>query len=431
MAHPPQTPVGADASATDPTTIGSLGAREMVVLMAMLMALNALAIDTMLPALPAMAADLRAASANAQQFVVSAYLLGVGLGSIVHGPLADRFGRRRVLLCALVAYVVAAVGSATAQDFNQLLAWRLVHGMIGAALGVVVVAVIRDLFSGDAMARRMSLIFLIFMVVPILAPSLGAAILTVAPWRAIYGVLAVLGAVMAVWAFLRLPETLEPGMEQRLEPAVLLSNWRSVILNRSATSYMFASAVVQGALYGYLNSAQQIIAGVFDAPDRFPLVFACIGVGIAVSNFFNAAIVERFGARRVSQTALFAFLIFATLQVIASLSGVETLVVFTLLLTVNVGLVGFIGANFGAVAMEPFAAFAGAASSFQSFAKMITSAVLGALIGQMFDMTTLPLALSFVASALVALALVLVAERGKLLTRPRTAPRPTDPARRA
>ncbi|SBV34558.1 membrane protein of unknown function [uncultured Sphingopyxis sp.] len=156
----------------------------MVVMMAMVMALNALAIDSMLPALPAIGETLGVTVANDRQHVISIYLLGIGFGSLLYGPLSDRFGRKGVLVPALFAYLALSIGCGLATSFAMLLALRFIHGLVSAALGVIVVAVIRDLFAGDAMAKRLSLIFLVFMIVPIIAPTIGAGIAAVAGWRA-------------------------------------------------------------------------------------------------------------------------------------------------------------------------------------------------------------------------------------------------------
>lgn len=394
----------------------------MVVMMAMVMALNALAIDSMLPALPAIGEALGVSVANDRQHVISIYLLGIGFGSLLYGPLSDRFGRKGVLVPALFAYLALAIGCGLATSFAMLLVLRFVHGLVSAALGVIVVAVIRDLFAGDAMAKRLSLIFLVFMIVPIIAPTLGAGIAAVAGWRAIFIVLAVMSIVMLFW-LRRLPETLDPADVRPLDLKTMIAGWATVTRHRRAAGYMIASGMMQGALYGYLNSSEQIIAEVFGAQTLFPLVFACVAVGIAIANFSNAAIVERFGARRVSQSAVFAFMATSILQIVAALSGAETLWMFTLLMMVNVGLIGFIGSNFGSIAMEDFGHMAGVASSYQSFAKTLLAATVGALIGQQYDGTTLPLAYAFLVCAVTGLTLVLWAERGKLFTRPRTAPK--------
>ena len=398
------------------------GDREMVFMMAMVMALNALAIDSMLPALPAIGEGLGVTVANDRQYVISTYLLGIGVGSLIYGPLSDRFGRKGVLVPALFAYVAFSIGCGLANSFPLLLALRFGHGLISAALGVIVVAVIRDLFSGDAMAKRLSMIFLVFMIVPAIAPTMGAGITLFANWRAIFIVLAVMGVVMILW-LRRLPETLDPADVRPLDFRTMVAGWATVTRHRRAAGYMIASGMMQGALYGYLNSSEQIIADVFDARVWFPLVFACVAGGIAIANFSNARIVERFGARRVSQSATFAFMLTSIVQIVVALSGVETLWMFTALMMVNIGLIGFIGSNFGAIAMEDFGHMAGVASSYQSFAKTLLAAAAGALIGQLYDGTTLPLAYAFLISGIVGLLLVLWAERGKLFTRPGTAPK--------
>ena len=398
------------------------GDREMVFMMAMVMALNALAIDSMLPALPAIGEGLGVVTPNDRQYVISTYLFGIGAGSLVYGPLSDRFGRKGVLVPALFAYVAFSIGCGLATSFPILLALRFGHGLVSAALGVIVVAVIRDLFSGDAMAKRLSMIFLVFMIVPAIAPTMGAGITLFASWRAIFIVLAVMGVVMILW-LRRLPETLRAEDVRPLDLRTMMAGWATVTRHRRAAGYMIASAMMQGALYGYLNSSEQIIAEVFGAQSWFPLVFACVAAGIAIANFSNAAIVERFGARRVSQSAVFAFMATATVQIVVALSGAETLWMFTALMMVNVGLIGFIGSNFGSIAMEDFGHMAGVASSYQSFAKTLLAATVGALIGQQYDGTTLPLAYAFLISGGVGLALVFWAERGKLFTRPGTAPK--------
>ena len=398
------------------------GDREMVFMMAMVMALNALAIDSMLPALPAIGEGLGVVTPNDRQYVISTYLFGIGAGSLVYGPLSDRFGRKGVLVPALFAYVAFSIGCGLATSFPMLLALRFGHGLISAALGVIVVAVIRDLFSGDAMAKRLSMIFLVFMIVPAIAPTMGAGVAAVAGWRSIFIVLAVMGVVMILW-LRRLPETLHPEDVRPLDVRTMIAGWATVTRHRRAAGYMIASGMMQGALYGYLNSSEQIIADIFDARSWFPLVFACVALGIATANFSNAAIVERFGARRVSQSATFAFMATSIVQILVALSGAETLWMFTVLMMVNVGLIGFIGSNFGSIAMEDFGHMAGVASSYQSFAKTLLAATVGALIGQQYDGTTLPLAYAFLISGVVGLILVFWAERGKLFTRPGTAPK--------
>lgn len=406
-----------------PPTRQALSGREFVAMMAMLMALNALAIDSMLPALPDMARSLGAPSANAQQLVITLYFLGLGVGSLVHGPLADRFGRRRVILGSLIGYVIAALFAALSPDWNSLLVARFVHGLFGAAMGVVTTAIIRDRTSGDRMAQMLSMVFLVFMIVPIVAPSVGQLVLSFANWHWIFAFLTTLAVVMAVWVWLRLPETLDPADVLPLHMRPMVKAWGAVMVHRQAMAYMLGSSIVVGANFGFLNSSQQIIDKTFGRADIFGIAFACVAIGMAAANFFNSRLVLRFGARRVSQTALMMFLLLSCVQCVLAMTG-ESLAVFLSVLTLNMSMIGFIGANFSSIAMQPFGHIAGTASSFQNAVRTIVSAVIGGVIGQQFNGTTLPLAKGYVVCAIVAILLILWGEKGRLFTRPNAAPKP-------
>lgn len=406
----------------------SIGPRELTVMMASLMALNALAIDAMLPAFPAMVRGLGLTDPNQIQYVISTFLAGTGIGALIYGPLSDRYGRKPILLIATIGAAVFSLACSIAPDFRVMLIMRFSHGLLAAAMGVLVVSVIRDQFEGDAMARRMSTIFLIFMIVPIVAPTIGQLVLLFAGWRVIFDLMALMAVAAAIWVYLRLPETLAPENVIPIEPHALAKAWKIVVLNRNSAGYMVGAGIVQGALFGYLNSSQQMFDKVFGAADFFTIGFAIIAVGIAVSNFTNSRIVERFGARRVSQTALLTFIALGALQLFAARFTPTSLPIFLLLLTANMAMIGFIGSNFSSIAMTPFGHVAGAASSFQTFVRTVLAASLGAIIGQQFDGTVYPVAFGFLGCGIVALGLVLWCEKGKLFTRPGTTqPLPVNP----
>lgn len=398
----------------------SIGPRELTVMMASLMALNALAIDSMLPSFPAIAEGFELTDPNLVQYIISVFLAGTGIGALIYGPLSDRYGRRPILLTATVGAAIFSLACSIAPSFEILLAMRFCHGLLAAAMGVLVISVIRDQFEGDAMARRMSTIFLIFMIVPIIAPTIGQLVLLFAGWRTIFDLMAFMAVAAAIWVYRRLPETLAPENVIPIEPHALAKAWKVVVLNRNAAGYMLGAGIVQGSLFGYLNSSQQMFDQVFNAADFFTIGFAIVAIGIAVSNFTNARIVERFGARRVSQTALITFIMLGALQVAAAEFAPKSLPIFLALLTANMAMVGFIGSNFSSIAMTPFGHVAGAASSFQTFVRTALAASIGAVIGQQFDGRVTPVALGFMVCGLVALALVLWCEKGRLFTRPGT-----------
>ena len=398
----------------------TIGARELVVMMASIMALNALAIDGMLPAFPAIGTALSVTPSNSIQNIISAYLLGSGIGSLFFGPLSDRYGRRPVLLGAMIGYALFALACSFSSSFDVLLTMRFCHGFCGSALSVLVVSVIRDEFDGDEMAQRMSMIFLVFMVVPIIAPTIGQGVLLFAGWRTIFDLFAFMAIAVGIWVAVRLPETLHPEFAVPIRPKILITTWKTVVMNRSAAGYMLGAAIVQGGLFGYLNSSQQIFGDVFHDAKHFALYFAIVAIGIACANFTNSRIVKRFGARRVSQAAVFAYIFIGAMQYLAAKFVPVSLPLFLTLLTANMAMVGFIGSNFSSIAMQPFGAVAGAASSFQTFARTVIAALIGSTIGQQFNGTVAPMAAGFLLCGIVALALVYWSESGKLFTRPGT-----------
>jgi MFS transporter, DHA1 family, multidrug resistance protein len=394
-----------------------IGRAEFVALMAAIMSLGALAIDAMLPALDAIAAHFGVADPNRRQLVVGIYLIGSAVGCLVPGSLADRFGRRPVLFFALGAYVLTALACAAAWSFDALLAMRAAMGLLAAGLGVLPGAIIRDRFEGDAMARLMSTIFVVFMVVPVLAPTLGQAVLALAPWQWVFVTVAALGAAVMVWAWARLPETLAPEHRQPLDLKSVAHNLPLTFTTRAAVGYVIGAGLTFGALFGYINSAQQLIGEHFGAREAFPLIFGATAAPLALASYLNSRIVERFGARRVSHSALLVFILVAAAQVAAAFLDPDNLWLFAPLMSANLCLLGFMGANFGSIAMQPFSATAGAASSAQSFVRMLLGAGIGIAIGQFYDGTARPLAAALLACSLASLCLVLFSERGRLFRR--------------
>lgn len=394
-----------------------MGEREFVAMMALLQALQALAIDAMLPALGVMSLDLGVSDANQRQLVIGIFLICSGLGSLFPGSLADRCGRRPVLFVCVGGYVLFSLAAALAPTFDALLAMRACAGLLASGMVVLSATIIRDRFSGDKMAKTQSLVGVVFMVVPMAAPALGQGVLLFAGWRWIFGIMAGLGALILVWAWLRLPETLHPEFRQKINIGAIAGNMRTALLTRSAIGYVFSMALIQGALFGYINSSQQLVAEHFGAGELFPLVFGGMAVAMALANLTNSRIVERFGARRVSHIAVFAYIFMAVLQLIFASGEHETIWQFIPLMTLNLCLMGFITANFSSIALQPFARMAGAAASLQVFLRLVIGSTLGALIGQAYDGTARPLAMALVVAGILGLLLVLYSERGKLFRR--------------
>ena len=395
----------------------TLGEREFVCMMATLMALVALSIDSMLPALDEIAADLNAGDPNRRQLVIGVYLFAAAIGALIPGALADRYGRRPVLFGALGCYAVLALVCALVQDFNSLLLARGLQALLSAGLSVLPSAIVRDRFSGDRMARVLSTITLVFMAVPMIAPSYGQFILLFADWRWIFGGTSLLSLAVGVWIWLRLPETLDPANRQDIHLATISGNMVHALRDRSSVGYVVGGGILWSGLFGYLNSSQQLVAEHFGAGDSFALYFALMAGMMALANLTNATIVMRFGARRVSHTALFAFIAVACLQVWRSFSGHEALWDFVLLMGSQMCLIAFMGANFTSIALQPFGRTAGAAASVQMFVRSTLSSLLGIAIGQAYDGSARPISLALLVGGLIALGLVLFSENGRLFRR--------------
>lgn len=402
------------------------GFPEFVALIAMMMALNALAIDAMLPALPAIGDALGVARENSRQWVITAYLLGFGSAQIVYGPLADRYGRKPILMIGLSLYVLFSVLAAFAPSFELLIAARVGTGLGAASLRVLAVSIVRDRYSGRTMARVMSLSFLVFLGVPIIAPTLGQLVLSVAPWPWIFGVLALAGGAFLLWAAIRLPETLHPENRLPIRVGRIASAFREAVTNRQAIGYTLAMTCITGALFGFINSSQQIFFDVFEAPGLFTTVFALVAGGIAVASLLNARLVEKLGSRLISHTALLGFIVMAAIHSAVNLAGLETIWTFALLQGLTMFCFGLIAGNFGSMAMEPMGHIAGTASSAQGFISTTAGSTLGFLIGQRFDGSATPMALGMATMGLAALGFVLVAERGRLFRARHVEPVPVE-----
>ncbi len=415
--------IGADmasspSSAPHDPLEAQIGFREFVILCACLMAMNALSIDPMLPALPAISRDLAIPHPNDRQLIISLYFMGLGVGSLLFGVLSDRFGRKRVMAVAMALFIISSVACAAAHSFAMLLVGRTCAGFFAGASRVITVGIVRDRFKGDAMARVMSLIFAVFMLIPVIAPSFGQAILWIAPWRWIFWALAILALLILLWMMVRLPETLRPELRMRITPGALFSTIGQVIRTRTSIGYMMASGVVIGGLMGFILSVQQIFFDVFHAAAIFPICFAAIAGSMGLGSLINSRLVSRFGARRLSQGALIGFTLIALVHLSIILAGLETIYSFMVLQAMTMMSFAFTGANFSAISMEPFHKGAGIASSFQAFLTTAVSSVLGSVVGAAFNGTTLPLTLGLLIFGVLAFLIVLWAEKGKLFTRP-------------
>jgi MFS transporter, DHA1 family, multidrug resistance protein len=400
-----------------------MGFPEFVVMIASIMALNPLAMDMMLPALPDIASAFHITVANEPQAVLSTFLIGFGFGQFIMGPLSDRFGRRPVLIDGMALYCIASVLAITASSFETLLLARVLQGLGTSATRVIATSMVRDCYAGRRMASVMSLAMMVFIAVPVIAPSLGQAVMLLTQWRGIFIVLMLYGMLAMIWSGLRMPETLPVSERRSLAIRDVLGAFRQTVTNRQTLGYALAAGGVLGSLFAFVFSSQQVFTEIYGLGHYFPLAFAAIAIGTAVAGFLNARYVGRVGMRVISHGALVGFVAVAGIMLVAAKVQMLPLPLFVTLAALMMFAFGLMFANFTSLAMEPQGYIAGTASSLYGSITTLLGIGIGTTIGQDYDGTLVPFATGFFLCTLASLAVVLVVEKGRLFkphTRPAT-----------
>ena len=382
-------------------------------MLAMTMALGALGIDLMLPAFDEIRSAFDLASDSTRVAgIVTTYVLGLAMGTLIYGPLSDRVGRRPALSLGFALYALGALGAALAPSLGGILAARFLWGLGAAGPRTIVLAIVRDSYRGDELAKRMSLILAVFIVVPVLAPSLGALIVAVAPWRWVFWASLAFVSGIALWA-MRIPETLDPSARIDSGVADILRAVRTVIGNRQTMGYMLALTVSFGAFVSYLASSELILSDVFDRAGLFPFFFGFLAAVMGTAMLSNSRIVDRFGVRPTVRHALIAYVAAAGTLLVVSVAagGAPPLWLFTVLLGTVLIMHALLIPNANALAMDPMGQVAGTAASVIGFVSTGGGAAIGAAIDRAFNGTVTPLAIGFLVSAAAALLLTTWADR--------------------
>ena len=389
---------------------------EFIALVAFLMAMVAMSIDAMLPALGLIADGLGARGANDRQLILAFLFAGLSIGQFFYGPLSDAIGRRKSLLIGLSLYMMGSLISVFAPNFETLLAARLLQGFGAAGPRIVAVAMVRDSYEGRAMARIMSFAMSIFILVPVLAPSIGQAVLLLASWKVIFAGLSIMGLIALLWSMLRQPETL--SQEKRV-PVSLHNLWQSlkyVLSHPVSLGYIFATGFIFGGFIGYLNSTQQILGEAYGLGAKFPLFFGILAAGFGASSFLNAKLVMRFGMHFLSLRAGIMMVVIASLLLAYELihPGLPPLFYLMASLLGIFFCAGVLFGNYNTLAMEPVGHIAGAAAAIIGSATTGISLIIGTFIGQAYDGTPFNISLGFALCGLGALIAQRLAEAGRL-----------------
>jgi len=382
----------------EPAPGGQTSLGEFVALMAFAMSLVALSIDAMLPAFPDMAQDLQVTAANDIQLVVSLLFIGLAIGQLFYGPLSDSIGRKPAIYIGFVLFILGSLLSMAASDFSTMLAGRMLQGIGAAGPRTVAVALIRDRFHGSEMARVMSFIMTVFILVPIFAPALGQAILLVAGWRTIFGAFIVLALATLVWLSLRQPETLPKDQRRPFTLENITTAFHEVLMSRLAMVYTLVAGCVSGAFLSYLNTSQQIFQVQYGQGKLFPLYFGILAVSVGFAALLNSGLVMRFGMHALANRALLVMMVLTWLflVIVWAYAGHPPLWLFMAICLALFFCIGVLFGNLNSIAMEPLGHVAGTAAAVIGSITTLLAVVLSYFVGQAYDGTLFPLALAFV-----------------------------------
>jgi len=376
------------------------GSREFLAIVALCMAMAAMSIDLLLPAFPEMRSQFGLAEGATEiSLVITGFFIGLGFGQLVYGPLSDRFGRKRVLYVGLAVYVAGALAASLAGSLGAFVACRIIWGFGAACPRSLALAILRDTFEGDRMARMMSNVMATFILVPIVAPSIGAGLLALGSWQLTLWFPAGCAVLLAVWVALRLPETLPPDRRRSVSPRALLDAAGAVVRNRQTVAFCLASTFLFGIMTSYVGSTQVIVEEVFDQEDLFPLIFGALAIGLALGSLVAGRLVTRVGlARLVRYGALYAVGSAAVLALVGVASGGHPpLWLFFGASVLMLPSVTALVPNTNTAAMAPLASVAGMAAAIIGTVSTIGGALLGGVVDSAYDGSVAP----FTVAALV------------------------------
>ncbi|MFC3528382.1 multidrug effflux MFS transporter [Paracoccus mangrovi] len=382
----------------NPTPIRSQPLPEFIAMLALIFAVIAFSIDSMLPALPQIAAELSPGNVNRAQLVLTAFVAGMGIGLLVAGPLSDTLGRKPVITAGFAIYALAAIAAVFANSLEMLLVARFVQGVGAAAPRIVALALVRDLYQGREMARITSFVMMIFILIPAVAPSIGMIIIQAIGWRGVFGSFVLLALVGALWLNLRQAETLPPAARRPLNLSALGASAREVLGNSQVQLITLVMTLGFGQMFALLSSAQQLYVDTYHTGDSFPLWFAAMALLSGGGTVLNARYVMRLGMRRIVSAAY-------AMQVVVSGSMLILLMGdllppglrFPAFFLWSVSVFFMAGVTFGnlnAMALQRMGHVAGMAASVIAAVSTIGAVLIAAPIGLLYNGTALPIVLA-------------------------------------
>lgn len=389
----------------------TISTTEFTILIALLMSIIAISIDALLPALGVIRQDLNILEDNKAQLIISAIFLGMAIGQLIAGPMSDATGRKKVLYVGVGLFLIGSLICLFAQDLNTLLLGRFIQGLGVSGPYVSAMSVVRDQYAGSQMAKIMSIVMLIFMGVPAIAPSLGQGIMLIADWRSIFIFYVAYALLITSWIFFRLEETLPPEKRIAFSTSSFIDGFKEVLTNRITTGYTLSMGLFFGSMIGYLNSSQQIFQVQFNTGKMFTVYFGLLALLFGAASLGNSFVVEKLGMRRIAQRAVKGMMLASAIFL-----GLHYLIDIQLwMFLVFAGFIffcfGFIFGNVNAIAMEPMGHVAGIASAIIGSVSSIIALVIGTAIGQAYNNTLIPVTCGFLVLSSLACITMYLADR--------------------
>jgi len=396
-------------------TASRISSKEFTLLVALLMSIVAMSIDALLPALGFISKDITLVHANQAQYIISALFLGMAIGQLVCGPLSDATGRKKILYAGILLFFCGSLICFFAQDINTLLIGRFIQGLGVAGPYVSAISIVRDKYAGNEMARIMSLVMMIFIMVPALAPSIGQAVLLVSSWRYIFVLYIAYALIIGIWIFLRLEETLPKEYRIPFSKRGFIDGFKEVISNYTTMCYTLCMGLFFGSFLGYLNSSQQIFQDLFQTGKLFTIYFGVLALVFGVASLVNSRFVEKWGMDYLCNHAVWGIILSSAIFLVVLMFLPANLWLFMIYASVLFFCFGLVFGNVNAMAMEPMGHVAGIASAIIGATSSIMSMLIGTAIGQMYNGTLVPVTSGFLILSIMALVVLKLARNKKAL----------------
>ena len=369
---------------------------EFVALMASLMSIVALSIDALLPALPDIGNALGVVNSNDNQMLITMIFIGLGFGQLIFGPLSDSFGRKPIVFIGFLIFVAATIVCVSSNSFEVMIAGRILQGIGLASPRTLSIAMIRDSYSGDFMAKILSIVVMVFILVPVIAPSLGQFLLHYYNWKSIFYVNLLFGVIIIVWFWKRQEETLEHANRIKFTPSLFLDGTKEFWKHKNAVAFTLISGFIMGSFMVYLSTAQQIFQVQYKLADKFPYIFASLAIAVGLATFLNSRYVIRFGMWRIAYAGTIAFCFISLLYVALFWSrdnpSIEILITFFAL---QFFAIGFLFGNLRSLAMQPLGHIAGIGAAINGFISTVMAVPIANYIGSFVSNSVLPLFIGF------------------------------------